>query len=60
MMTPRRGLSQVRSAQKGFEDPPSFGFAKIKARERRIRMRARPKGRKPGPGVSEFAHGEGG
>ncbi len=49
-MVPRRGRSQVRSAQKGFDDPPLVRFCKIKARERRISIRARPKGRKPGPG----------
>ena len=50
MMTPRRGLSQVRSGQKGFDGPPLVRFSKIKARERRISIRARLKGRKPGPG----------
>ena len=49
-MTPRRGRNQVRSAQKGFDDPPLVRFCKIKARERIIRVKARPKGRKPGPG----------
>ena len=50
MMTPRRGRSQLRSAQKGFDGPPLARLCKIKARERITRTRARPKGRKPGPG----------
>ena len=49
-MVPKRGRSQVRSGQKGAFPLPFFHWEAIKAMERAMRIRARPKGRNPGPG----------
>ncbi len=49
-MIPSRGLTQVRSAQKDKEDSPWLRFERIRATARHARTKARPKGRKPGPG----------
>jgi hypothetical protein len=51
---PRSGLSQVLSGQKGVGDSFFPLRVMISPTERRIRIKARPKGRKPGPGCLGF------
>jgi hypothetical protein len=48
--TPKRGLSQVRLGQKGRGEMSPLQLLRISKRERSMRQRASPKGRKPGPG----------
>jgi len=50
MTAPKRGRSQARSGQKGTGTPSFFRLCNIKARARKTRMTANPKGKNPGPG----------
>ena len=52
--TPRRGLSQALWGQKGVDGLPLFHLLNINRRERKMRRKASPKGRNPGPGCLNF------